>query len=72
MSQGTKEVEKLEADPKNSDKAKWKPFLVTELDAEKQLMIMQVYDYNNIQDFIENITERQASKCLKARFPRSI
>ena len=72
MSQGTKEVDKLEADPKSPDKDQWKPFLVTDFDAEKQLMIMQVYDYNNIQQFIENITERQASKCLIARFPRSV
>ena len=68
MSQKTKEMDKLQEDKESKDKDKWKPFLVTELDTEKQLMIMQLYDYNNIQQFIEDITEMQESKCLKAQF----
>lgn len=65
-------IDKIEAEPESPDKDKWKPFLVTEFDPEKQLMIMQVYDYNNIQNFIEDVQEVQASKCLKSCSPRSV
>jgi len=41
---------------------------VSEFDNEKQLMIMQLYDYHNIQELVVGMKDVQASKCLKVRF----
>lgn len=45
------------------EKNQFKPFPVNEFDNDKQLMIMQIYDMANIQEFLEAIVEVQASKC---------
>lgn len=45
------------------EKNQFKPFPVNEFDNDKQLMMMQIYDMANIQEFLEAIVEVQASKC---------